>query len=147
MSFYTDFSRDSIKRTKINIQEYQGKYEVTHLINSCLGLIVIPKELFVDKLSNEPIYERDESYGINQAKNSILDTYADKEDKVYGLKNIIRHIRNGLSHGHLEQKKDNDKISGFRIFDSHRGNETFSIELTINEFKQFALRVSDDFLA
>lgn len=147
MSYYADFSRNFIERTKINLQEYRGRYEVTHLINSCLGLIVIPKELFVDKLSNEPIYETDVSYGINKAKNSIFDTYADNQDNVYGLKNIIRHTRNGLSHGRIEQRKDNGEISGLRIYDFHNGIENFSIEFTIDEFKEFALRVSDDFLS
>lgn len=149
MSNYKDFSKDFIERTKYNLEIYHGEYEVTHLINSCLGLIIIPKEMLAEKLSDELIYEDDLSYGISKAKNSIKDDYAPNGYKIYGLKNIVRHIRNGLSHGRIEQRASNDKkkeIIGLKIYDSYEGQENFSIEFTLQEFKTFALRVSDDFL-
>lgn len=149
MSNYKDFSKDFIERTKYNLEVYQGEYEVTHLINSCLGLIIIPKQMLADKLSNEAIYEGDLSYGISKDKNFIKDDYAPTGDKIHGLKNIVRHIRNGLSHGRIERRVSNDKkkeIIGLKIYDCYNGEENFLIEFTLEEFKTFALRVSDDFL-
>lgn len=147
---YKDFSRDFIKRTKCNVAMYDGKYEVTNLINCCLGLIIIPKETIADKLSNDVVYECDLSYGISKEKNNINDDYAPNGDNTFGLKNIVRHIRNGLSHGRIEQNTENKEIVGLRIFDKQDNKnstlENFSIEFTIEEFKTFALRVSDDFL-
>jgi hypothetical protein len=148
VSEYKDFSKDFIQRTKCNLAMYDGKYEVTHLINSCLGLIIIPKEMLAEKLSNEPAYEDDLSYGISKEKNSIKDDYAPNGDKTYSLKNIIRHIRNGLSHGRIEQRVKNREIVGLRIYDkqNEKSSENFSIDFTIEQFKTFALRVADDFL-
>ena len=99
-----------------------------------------------DKLSNDAVYEYDLSYCISKTKNCITDDYAPTGDNTFGLKNIVRHIRNGLSHGRIEQKTEGKEIVGLRIFDKHNSNENFSIEFKIEEFKTFALRVADDFL-
>jgi len=143
---YKDFSKNFIERTKDNLRIYSGKCEVTNLINCCLGLIIIPKEILVDKLSNDAVYEYDLSYCISKTKNCITDDYAPTGDNTFGLKNIVRHIRNGLSHGRIEQKTEGKEIVGLRIFDKHNSNENFSIEFKIEEFKTFALRVADGFL-
>ncbi len=65
---YKDFSKNFIERTKDNLRIYSGKCEVTNLINCCLGLIIIPKEILVDKLSNDAVYEYDLSYCISKTK-------------------------------------------------------------------------------
>lgn len=143
---YKDFSRDFIKRTKCNLAMYDGKYEVTNLVNCCLGLIIIPKETIIDRLSNDAVYENDLSYGISKTKNHIKDGHVPSSDNKFGLKNIVRHIRNGLSHGRIEQAIEGENIIGLRIFDMYDGSENFSIKFKLEEFKTFALRVADDFL-
>lgn len=142
MSEYNDFPKDFIVRTLKNIDDYAGNLEITNLINNCLGLIIIPKQ----KLnSNIPIYkfnEKDSEFGIT--KNNILLEHRDD----YSLANILRHIRNGLAHGRIEQKSKEKVIVGLRIHDrfDESSPENFVIDFTIKEFQEFAKAVSKMFL-
>lgn len=41
---YTKFNEDYVKRTIENINNYSGKYEVTNIINSCVALLLLPRQ-------------------------------------------------------------------------------------------------------
>lgn len=59
---YEDLLKDFTKRTKRNlavIEQLHRKgeevYEVTQLVNSCLGLLVFPKERFIQEIPETPL--------------------------------------------------------------------------------------------
>lgn len=141
MSAYSDFPRDFTERTRANIENYTGQYEVTNLINNCLGLIIIPKELLSENLPDYTFTETDASYGISKTNITYEENYN------FSLKNVVRHIRNGLAHGRIEQQSINGAITGVRIYDCKRNglNENFAIELTIAELAAFATKLSNGF--
>lgn len=139
MSEYTNFPKDFLVRTKDNLSNYRGSYVVTNLINSCLGLIIIPNELLIKKLPNYQFTDNDKSYGIT--KHNILVNIENN----YSLKKVVRGIRNGLAHGNIEQKTTNKEISGIRISNTYNKKTKLTIEFTVDEFKDFALKLCDDF--
>ncbi|WP_407932416.1 HEPN family nuclease [Dysgonomonas sp. PH5-45] len=61
MSEYTNFPKDFLVRTKDNLNNYEGDYAVTNLINSYLWLIIIPDELLIKKLPNYQFTDNDNS--------------------------------------------------------------------------------------
>jgi hypothetical protein len=175
MSEYSDFPKDFLQRTQKNLESYKGQYEVTNLINNCLGLIIIPKQLLRANISEYEFTLTDRTYGISR-KNIKLE-----RNNNYTLSNIIRHIRNGIAHGRIEQvsedshiydvdysydklkmiksrvsklvKLDKGKtikvISGIRIYDknSERALEkNFSVDLTVKELKALAISLSNEFI-
>ena len=142
MSEYSDFPIDFLKRTQVNLENYSGNFEVTNLINNCLGLIVLPKELLIDSLNGYIFTDSRVRYGISKTNIKF------ERDNDFTLKNVIRHIRNGLSHGRIEQKSSNGVITGVRIFDCSNidSPENFSIELSIDELKNLALKFSSEFI-
>lgn len=141
MSEYIDFPSDFIIRTKSNLENYNGEYETTNLINNCLGLIIIPRQKLNHKLPEYTFDDENNDYGIT--KTNI--EFENAND--FSLSNILRHIRNGLAHGRIEQSVENDKIVGLRIHDksNENANENFSIIFTVDEFKEFAIKVSNTF--
>lgn len=139
MSEYNDFPKDFIERTKVNIDKYTGDYEITNLINNCLGLIIIPNELLVDRL---PIYEfndNDKSYGISR-QNILVNISND-----YSLKKIVKGICNGLAHGNIKQRTKNREISGLEISNIYDEKTKLTIQFTIQEFIEFTKKVSEVF--
>ena len=51
-----EFIRDYIERTKLNYERLKaGPYEVTQLINSAIGLLIIPEQKLYDKITNKMI--------------------------------------------------------------------------------------------
>ena len=143
MSAWDDFPKEFLRRTMWNVEKYQGEYEVTNLINNCLGLIVIPNNHLIDMLPKYTFNSDDNEFGIN--KNNIHYEYTQD----FTLRNIVRHVRNGLSHGLIEQRIHKGEIVGLRIFDrlNRQSPENFSLELSINELKLFAFSLAKVFLS
>jgi len=142
MSEYTKFPIDFINRTRYNLEGYSREYEITNLINCCLGLIIIPKQKLHDRLPKYVFDNVDSKFGIT--KRNI--TYEENDD--YEIHNILRHIRNGLAHGRIDQKTERGEIIGLRIHDkrTENGGENFAMEFSVQEFKNFAVSVSDLFI-
>ena len=137
MSAYTDFPRDFIDRSKTNVENYCGEYEITNLINNCLGLIIIPKQRLANNIPQYEFDNNDKSYGITRSNIT-------QSDDGYSLSQVLRHIRNGLAHGRIQQKLSGDKISDLKIHDKFNDSspENFSVEFTVEEFKCFAFSLS-----
>lgn len=143
MSTYSQFPKDFITRTKKDINSYSKDYDVTNLINSCLGLIIIPKELKIQKLPSYTFEETNKKYGITKTSIELC------KDENYSLNNIVRHIRNGLSHGLIDFESSNGSTIDFIIISDRKCEEApknFTIRFSTEEFKTFAVKVADDFL-
>ncbi len=142
MSQYQDFPKDFLRRTMQNVTSYHGQYEVTNLINNCLGLIIIPNDHLVDILPDYTFDHSDDRFGIRRAN------IKNEHGQNFELKNVLRHIRNGLSHGLIEQQTQNGEICGLRIYDRLNKNspENFSVELSVKELETFAFSLARVFL-
>lgn len=142
MSYYKDFPIDFIKRTQSNLDSYEGDFEITNLINNCLGLIVIPRQKLGKNLPDYIFDDKNNDYGISK-----INIEFEKNDD-YSLSNTLRHIRNGIAHGRIEQKTENKQIVGLKIYDKNQNedDENFIIVFTIDEFKKFALAISNAFM-
>jgi len=141
---YQDFPKDFIRRTQANLKKYKGKYDVTNLINNCLGLIIIPNQFYVENLPDYNFTELDKkTYGIN-----LLNiTYESNNN--YSLYQTSKHIRNGIAHGRIQQiSSSSKKIVKLRISDSltQHGPDNFSIEITPYELMRFSIKISNEFL-
>jgi hypothetical protein len=139
MSEYANFPKDFLERTKENLKNYTGNFEITNLINNCLGLIIIPNELLIDNLSVYEFTDNDKSYGISK-KNIHTNISND-----YSLKKIVKGIRNGLAHGNIEQRTKNKEISGLKISNIYEDKTKLTVEFTIEEFEEFTMKISNEF--
>lgn len=142
MSVYTDFPKSFIERTICNVNNYKGHYEVTNLINNCMGLLVILSNSDLIKLSDYTFDETNHRFRITRSNIQ----YESSND--YSLRNVVRHIRNGLAHGRIKQQTEENDIIGIRIHDKYNdaSNENFAIELSINEFRDFVFSLSEYYL-
>lgn len=139
MSEYRDFKRCVICRSLQNLNAYKGKFEVTQLLNSLFYALTFP-------------YEKQKTIGktaIDKIE-SELRKYSDSKE------NLLRHLRNGLSHYHLQiepnynaDDKDTDReIEKITIWDQRKEDAdsiasanckfTFSV-LELKEFTLFAI--------
>ena len=98
-----DFIKDFARRTQANLSRLEkGPYEVTQLINSMIGLLIIPKEMqykqIVDKLIKGELLEK-----VNNC--ITLDTYGQSVD----LRQLCRHFRNAVAHSRIDFEAENGK--------------------------------------
>ena len=157
---YKNFEHDFVERTINNLKWIDTKnsidktnkdstifYEFTNLINQCLGLILLPSQ-FSDKIFLKNFPQELSYYGVGD---HIVNKIKDNKQKT--LSNIMRHIRNGIAHGHIQQHSDNNNdITDIRILDANRDvtiandNDAHTIiEFTIKELKTFAIKVAEEY--
>ena len=105
MSMPTDngkefFVKDFYRRTLMNLERYNGEYDVTFLINSMVGLLIVPKEKF---FASEELLDRYvDAQILERVRSCIKKNLVDKEDNPNkSLEKIIRHLRNAVSHGRM----------------------------------------------
>ena len=152
---YNDFEYDFVERTLSNIEwiEKQNSidnenrnaldfYEVTNFINQCLGLIILPSQ-FSDKIFLKNFPQELSYYGVGD---HIVNKIKDNKQKT--LSNVMRHIRNGIAHGHIQQHSDNNNdITDIRILDANRdvtiANDNDAH--TIIEFTTFTTKVAKEY--
>lgn len=157
---YKDFEYDFVERTLRNIEwiEKQNSivkddptsmtfYEFTNLINQCLGLILLPSQFsnstFLANFTQELTH-----YGVGD---NIVNKIKGNKDKT--LSNTLRHLRNGIAHGHIQQySANNHDITDVRILDADKGVVITSdddahtiIELNIEELRTFAIKVAEEY--
>ncbi len=143
---------DFIHRTKELLQQYdeyirlknlntkfERHYETTLMINCCVGLLLVPKEIWKNELPTEKINE--EKWGIDENWISI------ETDK--SVKRFTEHLRNSVSHYRFEAINKDNKISCFIFTDrlKQAKEDNFKVEVQIINLKKFLLKLSDDLLS
>lgn len=137
------FIKDFIFRTKENINHVNHPYEVTQLINSLIGLLVLPKEKYYNNIKDTMIDHK----LLNDIKKCIE---INNSHKRCNLKYIVRRIRNSIAHFHIECKADKNTLEIDKIVfsDYDNGNNTnipdFRISFTVELVKDFVDQFSDE---
>ncbi|WP_457592393.1 HEPN family nuclease [Hydrogenimonas sp.] len=127
---YENIENDFVERTLKLIREYTGEFEVTLLINCCLGLLVLPKEKHLNSIPDEEIPLERSLWGISRERLSV-----DCGSCGYSLKDVIRRIRNGICHFKIKTIPDgSEEISTLEIRD--RGN--FKVEFNVSQMRELA---------
>lgn len=133
---YDEIEVDFIERTLELICKYKGNYEVTLLINCCLGLLVLPKEKHLESIPKQKIPTTGSLWGLS--RDSV--TGVGCEHCGYKLSNVIRRIRNGICHFHVKTLPDGTgEISKIQIKD--RGK--FKAILSVNGFKELSVSLAE----
>ena len=128
------FVRDYAMRTDYNLTHLSdNRYNVTQLINSAVGLLIIPTERLIKHDMLE--YTDDDLYKLLSSK-ITKNTY--KCEQPYpSLNRIISHIRNCICHGKLDLKLDNKgNIDTIVINDNPpcKKEPVLQMELTVGDF-------------
>lgn len=142
----SDFVKDFVDRTLHNyyMVEKDTPYEITLLINSAIGLLIIPKEKEYDKITDTLI--SDDLY--KRLKECIIkDSYSNETN----LSQIIRHLRNAISHAGIgfsaekEPVKNNPlKIHSVQFTDTNKvTKEKFEMIIPIDLLREFFLKFAE----
>lgn len=149
------FEIEFVQRSKNLLEDYQGPWDMTNLINCTLGLIILPYENIKGKPSysfwdadlgmipNLPPFRLTIFEPIKNINNANI-TYYPKTLKV-----LLQKIRNGLAHQRIEPLNPDGKFAGIIIknyFDVAQTHQDLEIHLSQQELKSFALFVADEYL-
>jgi len=111
-----------------------GVFETTQLINSMLGLLVFPREEFVDRIPRTPLADlRKQGWPLPRVRPG----FAQARD----LAELVRYLRNAISHFNIEFQGDSqNRISGIRVWNMRRRDKTWEADLRLDELRGIAER-------
>lgn len=121
-----DFSRDFVTRTLTIVKEYEGEYDASILLNCLLGLLIVPKEKWFDRIPLDPI-EKLSDWGINPK--SIHSFGIDRQGNPFKptLRQLVKSLRNSVAHFRIEPLANEGKCSGFSFSDQSGFEATVSL--------------------
>jgi hypothetical protein len=162
-----NYSIEFVERTKqvLEILEQKAKennLEVTFLLNTLLGLIVMcsekGKNIFNKKIDDDFI-EKIIPQDIQITENITIEFKQGMDDKIE--RNItkkefliskeqiwfIEKIRNGIAHQNIEPNPNGGEIwTHIRIYNKRNNKIDFGVTLSIDQLKKLALSIADTYL-
>jgi hypothetical protein len=134
-----DFARRTLHNLRL-IREIQTMepereaYEVTQLINSMLGLLVFPKERYLNDIPPKTLDElKREGWPIPDVRPGYT--------QAQSLRDFLRLMRNAIAHFNVEFLPDQkNEINGVRIWNKSNGTKTWEVELSLEQIEAIALR-------
>ncbi|MBA3255136.1 MAG: hypothetical protein H0T64_00610 [Pyrinomonadaceae bacterium] len=113
LQFEKQFERDFMRRTLKLVQEYQGPYDATLLLNCLLGLLIVPKEISREQIPTDPISKL-KDWGISPGSIKRVGKKNDKNQHPETLRGIVYNLRNWIAH--IRVKPTGDKQAGEGVY-------------------------------
>lgn len=143
------FIKDYIFRTKENYKNLKnGPYEVTALINSMVGFLILPKEALKRKITDTLIQK---PTLLELQKRIRMNTYS-KPMPNDNLDQICRHMRNAVAHNRITFQSANKAAAGSVTqihsitFKDEDGSQEFEMTLEVDLLEKFLLEFADGIL-
>lgn len=154
-----------IKKTQAIIEQYKRfeidpkeNYDVTLLLNTCVGLLFIAHEKYRDRfvhINKHALYNNWNRYANCVEECKCKKSQNINGNRIYYLKDetptievVCRHIRNSIAHCNFKTKvNESHKIVSIVFNDSaildNQVHSTFKMEVSVEDFKEFAMAISD----
>ena len=117
------------------------KYDSTLLLNCCVGLLVLPQQLWFDLLTQEPLVTG--NWGVKDSDISLLGRN-NRKDKT--VQNLAYHLRNSISHirfqAFSDSNNDIDRIIFKDYIDSSKRIQTLEAAISIDCLQTFLNKLS-----
>ncbi|MDR1814920.1 MAG: hypothetical protein LBR18_08775 [Tannerella sp.] len=134
-----------IERTVRLVKSYRDNKTITLLINCMLGLLVFPKEKYLDTIPDVSFTVW--GIGKDHVSKCLSDGNESEESK-----DFVRHLRNAVCHGNfrIQSAGNGNDITDIDFHDYPRGNpqnqENFSARIPVGELKAFLLKFAEAIL-
>ena len=114
MSYLDDFEHSFMQHTLQIVRQYQGEYDATLLINCLLGLLVVPKEKFLEAVPEEPLSKL-KKWGIDPKSIECTGRSHDGNLRPDTLRGLVINLRHAVAHCLLEPVSENNEVHSFRF--------------------------------
>lgn len=114
-------------------------YEVTQLINSLLGLIVLPQQSYFDEIPKTPLTDLKKSGWPQPLMQGEL------PEDFNNLNDLMRYIRNSIAHFNIEFFSDETgEICSLKIWNVNRAKKiNWTAQLSISDLKLLLEKFTD----
>jgi len=145
MEYESDFHRCFMKRTLKNLENYHGSYEATQLLNSLLGLLIVPNESLDSSIPATPLDE------LSANEWGTVSTWITQPIKcdlghthTLTLRQFVRKLRNAVAHFNIKPYPETGEVEGFE-FDNNPRKPSFKAKIPATELDRFVKQLASTF--
>jgi len=138
MGYLNDFEHSFMQHTLEIIREYKGDFDATILVNCLLGLLVIPKEKFLEAIPLDSISSFSE-WGINPDSIKQIGKKTKKNKYPDTLRGFVYSLRNSVAHFRLNPIPATEEVHSFEFTD----RDGFRAVIKLEEIRDFVERLAD----
>lgn len=136
---------DFVRRTQAILMQYESfklpeeeNYDVTLLINACVGLLFIAHETGIKPIGTP------QSFGIHASDLSKCHRCRGENE----LQALMRHTRNAIAHNRFGSIGKDRIITRLHFYDCYKnGKRNFQLDISVADFKNFVMNISNDMLS
>ncbi|MHC4219791.1 MAG: HEPN family nuclease [Planctomycetota bacterium] len=137
MVYARDFKHSYMGRTLELVDGYRGPHEATHLINSLIGLLVVPNDTVYRVIPDTPLSQlRD--WGISRGSIKRFSNGRKGNGKPPTLLQIIRRLRRSVAQFRAKPRYANGRFTGVEF----RDGRSFHVVLTTGELRRFVQKLA-----
>jgi len=141
MEYHQEFILDFAERTRSNLEfieaaeaEGDNVYEVTQLANSLLGLLVFPREHYLQSIPDTPL-----AVLVDKGWPKIKTTYGVLPQET--LQQLVRMLRNSIAHCNVEFSCDrNRQVDGIKVWNNKNNQKSWEAQLSIADLRCLAFK-------
>lgn len=143
---YADLLKDFVARTRSNLkltdslprEGEEAFFEVTQLINSLLGLIVLPRSQ-LNVLPNTQLDKLDASWPtVHFAEGG------EPGQRPTDLRQLVIGLRNAVGHFNIKWLGDGTGISGLRFSSEAAAPPSWAVEFGLDDLRRFVDRLAEE---
>lgn len=140
-----EFQVDFVKRSINILNNYDGEYPFSNLLNCTLGLIILPFE----KGNNIEVWEKliEEIDALKGIQINNFSPKYKKNDEPKSLINFLRRIRHAFAHQNIFPINENQKFVKVQITNQSNGVEDLNVIFNESQLRCFALFIANTYLA
>lgn len=138
MSYLNDFEHSFVDHTLKVLQSYDGKYNATILVNCLLGLLVVPKESFLEAIPEDPLTEL-ARWGIEPSsiRNPGRPTKTNPHPAT--LRGLVVNLRHAVAHFSIEPVPASSDVHSFK----YTNDSGLEAVVTLKEMRVFVKALAE----
>lgn len=129
-----EIEKEFVQRTLQILEDYDGPYGVTLLVNCLLGLIVLPKEKDYNHISNN----KNISFQDLGIEDGDIRSWGKIKEEARTVAQFMRCMRNSVAHIHIESISEAGEIDSLLFIDKSGFEAVIGIEKVKTVAKKLA---------
>lgn len=137
MSYLSDFERSFSQHTLKLAEAYKGPYDATMLVNSLLGLLVVPKETVLDAIPEDPLSEL-AKWGIDPASIIVPGRPTRTNPRPETLRGLVVNLRHAVAHFRIKPIPATGEVHSFEF----KNDTGLHAVISISEMRDFVQKLA-----
>jgi HEPN pEK499 p136 len=138
MSYLGDFDREFMRHTLRILEAYDGEFDATILVNCLLGLLVVPKESFLDAILPEAPLTELPAWGIKPQSIYHPGKAYPGNPNPKTLRGLVISLRHAVAHFRIKPIPHKSDVHSFE----YRNDRGLHAVISLAEMREFTKKLA-----